>query len=265
MPRKTTEDKKKLFERLDKCLIWEAALLGKRSSGPEMEDVYALRSLIERHEHLKLEHKFTPAEVEALLGFENPLAVVQSCWDANTHKDGFPICELLDSIKAYDKFRLTQEEQERRMGPQAQALQNRLDQNLAAYNASLMGKSKQELVAASENITLTLAAHDYMRNSFTYAYGEADLLLKLADPLSYLASRWSLMFDLPGDDDDTIDEIIGELDDPDYLRYVQAEISPILSDKPSVLEQLRKAAETVGQRPSQEPKPQRKPDIPNLE
>ena len=92
MPRKTTEDKKKLFERLDKCLIWEAALLGKRSSGPELEDVYALRGLIERHEYLKLEHKFTPAEVEALLGFENPLAVVQSCWDANTHMWTSSIC-----------------------------------------------------------------------------------------------------------------------------------------------------------------------------
>lgn len=265
MPRKTTEDKKKLFERLDECLVQSASFLGRRSGQPELDDVYALGDLIERHGYLKLEHPFTPAEVEALLAFEDPLVVAQNCWIENRHKDGFPICDILDGIKAYDKFRLTQEEQERRMGPQVQALQDRLDQNLAAYNASLMGKSKQELVAASENITLTLAAHDYMRNSFTYAYGEADLLLKLADPLSYLASRWSLTFDLPGDDDDAIDEIIGELDDPDYLRYVQTEISPILSDKPSVLEQLRKAAETVGQRPSQEPKPQRKPDIPNLE
>lgn len=39
MPRKTTENKKTLFERLDKCLIWEAALLGKQAR--ELEDVYA--------------------------------------------------------------------------------------------------------------------------------------------------------------------------------------------------------------------------------
>lgn len=37
-----------------------------------------------------------------------------------------------------------------------------------------------------------------------------------------------------------------------------------IEDKPSVLDQLRRAAEAVGQRPSQEPKPQRKPDDPNL-
>lgn len=41
MPRKTTEDKKKLFERLDKCLILEATLLGKQAREPELEDVYA--------------------------------------------------------------------------------------------------------------------------------------------------------------------------------------------------------------------------------
>ena len=91
------------------------------------------------------------------------------------------------------------------------------------------------------------------------------VVLSFGIPCGRFFERAGTDFDLPGDDDDAIDEIIGELDDPDYLRYVQTEISPILSDKHSVLEQLRKAAETVVQRPSQEPKPQRKPDIPNLE
>ena len=150
------------------------------------------------------------------------------------------------------------------MGPQVKALKDRLDQNLTAYNASLLGKSKQELVAASEDISLTLAAHDYMRNHFDYAYGEADLLLKLDDPLSYLASRWSPTFDLSGNDDDDIEEIITDLRDTFYFQDVQTKLASLPMKKPSVLEQLRKAAEAVGQRPFQESDPQRKPDIPNL-
>ena len=264
MAQKMAEDKKELFERLDKNLVWHTAILGKRSQEPDMEDIYRLRDLIERHEYLKYEHQLTPAEIKALLCFEDPLNVAQFCWDVNTSLDSFPICELLDSIEAYDEYRLTKEEQERRMGPQVKALKDRLDQNLTAYNASLLGKSKQELVAASEDISLTLAAHDYMRNHFDYAYGEADLLLKLDDPLSYLASRWSPTFDLSGNDDDDIEEIITDLRDTFYFQDVQTKLASLPMKKPSVLEQLRKAAEAVGQRPFQESDPQRKPDIPNL-
>ena len=244
MAQKMAEDKKELFERLDKNLVWHTAILGKRSQEPDIEDIYRLRDLIERHEYLKYEHQLTPTEIKALLCFEDPLNVAQFCWDVNTSLDSFPICELLDSIEAYDEYRLTKEEQERRMGPQVKALKDRLDQNLTAYNASLLGKSKQELVAASEDISLTLAAHDYMRNHFDYAYGEAD--------------------DLSGNDDDDIEEIITDLRDTFYFQDVQTKLASLPMKKPSVLEQLRKAAEAVGQRPFQESDPQRKPDIPNL-
>lgn len=147
MSQKITENKKKLFERLDKRLIWAATILGKRSGEPTLDDVYALRDLIERHEYLKLVHQFTPAEVEALLAFEDPLTVVQSCWVKSSQGQDFSICELLDSTGAYDEFRLTQEEQERRMGPQVQLLKERLDQNLTAYNASLQASiGKVEII-----------------------------------------------------------------------------------------------------------------------
>lgn len=227
MDRKELDAINRLFERLDKSLAWDAALLGRRAATPDMGSVDELGKLFERHRYLKNDHSFIPGEAEALLGFRDPLVVAQSCWEENTFTN-FPICEILNDIGAYDRFPLTQEEQERRSKPQVQQLQERLDQNFAAYNASLMVKSKQELVAASEDITNTRAAYEYMRDSFDYSYGDAGLLLKLDDPLSYLASRWSLFFDLSGDDDDTIEGIIKELKDPVKLRRAQEETAAIL-------------------------------------
>lgn len=238
MDRKELNAITQLFDRLDENLARNAVLLGRRHNEPDMERVIELGKLFERHRYLKNDHDFAPGEAEALLSFCDPLEVAQSCWEENNHEDSFPICELLDSIRAYDEFHLTQEEQKRRMEPQFQALKERLDQNLAAYNASLMDMSKQELVAASENITLTKAAYEYMRDSFTYFYGETDLLLKLDNPLHYLASRWSMSFDLSGDNDDTIQEIIEELKDPRNLRNAQEAAAALVqtgreADKPS--------------------------------
>lgn len=232
MDRKELNAINQLFDRLDENLARNAALLGRRNNEPDMERVIELGKLFERHRYLKNDHDFAPGEAEALLSFCDPLVVAQSCWEENSHEDSFPICELLDSIRAYDEFHLTQEEQKRRMGPQVQTLKERLDQNLAAYDASLMDMSKQELVAASEAITTTKAAYEYMRDSFDYSYGDADLLLKLDDPLHYLASRWSMSFDLSGDDDDTIGEIIKKLKDPRNLRNAQEAAAALVQTGP---------------------------------
>ena len=248
--------KKQLFERLDNRLAWNAVLLGKRASEPSVDDVYALGELIERHRYLKEEHDFAPGEVDALLCFFDPLEVAQCCWAENgfTH---FPICEILEDINAYKRFPLTNEEQERRNKPQVKQLMERLDQNFAAYNASLLGKSKQELVDSSLEIATTQAAYEYMRQDFQYAYGETELLLQLDNPLRYLASRWSLDFDLTGDDDDTIADIISDLDDPDNLRDAQKRFAAVQKEKTSVREQLRNTAQEAGQRPPTERKPHR--------
>ena len=84
-----------------------------------------------------------------------------------------------------------------------------------------MEKSKAELIEDSEEITCTQAAYSYMRDGYEYTHNDAGLLLNLDDPLHYLASRWSMAFDLSGDDDDTIQEIIEELEDPANLRRAQ--------------------------------------------
>jgi len=228
MDRKELDAINRLFDRLDRNMSSNAAILGRRNLDPDIETVDALGDLFERHRYLKNKHDFVPGEAEALLSFIDPLVVAQCCWEENRFAN-FPICEILNDIGAYDRFTLTKEAREQRGKPQVQALQERLDQNLAAYNASLMGKSKQELIEESEAITITRAAYEYMRDSFDYSYGDANLLLKLDDPLYYLASRWSMSFDLSGNDDDTIEEIIEELNDPLALRRAQEEAAAALA------------------------------------
>ncbi len=258
MEQNTKKAKKELFERLDACLVRSAALLGRRTTEPGLDDVYALGELIERHSYLKEEHSFAPGEVEALLCFQDPLVVAQNCWNENRFSGGYPICEILEEIDAYGQFPLTRAEQERRNEPLVQQLKERLDENFAAYTTALMGKSKQELVQQSEDIATTQAAYDYMKNNFDYSYGMADLLLKLDDPLKYLASHWSLSFDLSGDDDDAIGEIITDLQDPERLLRAQ-KATAAQDGKPSVLGQIHKAAQEAEQRPAGERKP-RDPD-----
>lgn len=228
MDRKELDAINRLFDRLDRNMSSNAAILGRRNLDPDIETVDALGDLFERHRYLKNKHDFVPGEAEALLSFIDPLVVAQCCWEENRFAN-FPICEILNDIGAYDRFTLTKEAREQRGKPQVQALQERLDQNLAAYNTSLMGKSKQELIEESEAITITRAAYEYMRDSFDYSYGDANLLLKLDNPLYYLASRWSMSFDLSGNDDDPIEEIIEELNDPLALRRAKEEAAAALA------------------------------------
>lgn len=247
--------KTQLFKRLDECLMWATNRLNLRPQEPDIAGIYKLHALIDLHRYLKNEHTFAPGEVDALLGFNDPLAAAQSCWENNDAAHGFPICKILEDIGACEKFTLTRAEQERRSKPQIQKLREVLDKNLAAYTAVLMDKSKQELIAESEDIATTQAAYSYMKNDFEFEYGEADLLLQLDNPLKYLASRWSLTLDPVGDDDDVIQEIIADLKDPEYLRSVQIVAAPVQEERPSIREQLRTAMQEANQRPAQETRP----------
>ena len=82
--------KKLLMERLDDCLKVHADLLDSQDIG----SIYELQDLAQLHYYLKVEHPFTPAEVEALLSFQDPLEVARWCKEENTHAHSFPICEF---------------------------------------------------------------------------------------------------------------------------------------------------------------------------
>lgn len=67
--------KRLLMERLDECLKVHADMLDAQNIG----SIYELQGLSELHYYLKVEHVFTPAEVEALLSFQDPLDVARWC------------------------------------------------------------------------------------------------------------------------------------------------------------------------------------------
>ena len=97
------EAKKLLWERLDKSLLDHAAALG---GDPTILGAYTLQGLAEMHCYLKTAHEFNASEVEGLLQFADPLEVAQACWEDNPHKYSFPICELLGTIRARERFPL---------------------------------------------------------------------------------------------------------------------------------------------------------------
>lgn len=176
------EAKRMLMERLDDCLKVHADLLDSQDIG----SIYELQDLAQLHYYLKVEHPFTPAEVEALLSFQDPLEVARWCKEENTHAHSFPICELLEKIGAYQKFDrspLTQED------PQVELIK-RLGQNYFAYMEKLDSLSTGALVASAREIATVQEVYTYLTEHYAFQPGEAELLLRLDDPLGYMAGRW---------------------------------------------------------------------------
>ena len=102
------EAKKLLMERLDKSLLDHAAALSNDSAGPTILGVYNLQELAELHCYLKTAHEFNAAEVDGLLRFADPLEVAKACWEDNPHEYSFPICELLGTVRARERFPLAE-------------------------------------------------------------------------------------------------------------------------------------------------------------
>lgn len=96
--------KQLLFARLDENIRERTRSMFMDNAQPDIKDIYELQLLSELHYYLKTEHPFTPAETEALLSFKDPLNVARWCSEERGHPYSFPICELLDKIKAYDRF-----------------------------------------------------------------------------------------------------------------------------------------------------------------
>ena len=178
--------KRLLMERLDECLKVHADMLDAQNIG----SIYELQGLSELHYYLKVEHVFTPAEVEALLSFQDPLDVARWCWEENNHEHSFPICDLLKEIDAEQKFEHFTSE------PSAQdkytLLMKRLGQNYFAYRESLMSKDKESLIEKAAEITAMQEAYSYLTTKFEFGDEMLDDVLALENPLKYFADRWLL-------------------------------------------------------------------------
>lgn len=157
----------------------------------DIGDIYRLQEYSETHYYMKAVHDYTPAEVEALLSFVDPLEVAFWCREENTHKVGLPICEILKEINAdarFEKF-----EPELSLKEKTDKLISRLDNNLYSFLDILNQLDFEDITQRSERIAATWAAHSYMTDELLSDNTDESLidhLLSKNDPLQYLTDHW---------------------------------------------------------------------------
>ena len=185
------EIKRPLMKVIDKCLLDHAAAVGTKEGGPDIEDVYRLQNLSKIHYYLKEDHDFLADEVAALLQFTDPLTVALECWKEQDHPWEFPICDILYEIKAYERFPLVNPAgYAQQKVDQIQSLKDRLDQNMSDFQAELLGMDKMEIIAMSAEISAMQGAHNFMKKYFKFEPGNAEILLRMENPLKFVATQW---------------------------------------------------------------------------
>ncbi len=156
----------------------------------DIGDIYRLQEYSETHYYMKAVHDYTPAEVEALLSFVDPLEVAFWCREENTHKVGLPVCEIIKEINAdarFEKF-----EPELSLKEKTDKLISRLDNNLYSFLDILNQLDFEDITQRSERIAATWAAHSYMTDellSDNIDESLIDHLLSKNDPLQYLTDH----------------------------------------------------------------------------
>ena len=235
------EAKTLLMKRLDECLTEHAKAIFAGSATPIIKDIYEMQYLSELHYYLKVEHPFTPAEVEALLEFKDPLNAARWCREENSHKHSFPICELLEQIGAYDRFERYAHTPS--LEEKALELTKLLGQNYYVYMEEIRSLGVPEVIDRCQEIAAAMTAYRYMTEEYKLTHETADYLLRFENPLELIRSYWP-------------DGIIeGEI----VLQTLMDDVPAPQEERPtaprSVKERLQAAAQEASRQGAPEPKP----------
>lgn len=222
---------------------------GRKEGGPTDLDLSELKKMSEVHYYLKDEHDFTAGEIVALMRFADPLEVAVACWKERGPSNDFPICDLIEQICAYEHYQtLYLPEHEI-----AEVVREMLEQNMSEFQASLMLMDKPALIARSVEITAMQEAYDFMKNHYTFQKGDAETLLRMSNPLRFVAEQWPSeiygLLDMGAQVREAIEDAAKVAAPRHSGRPPAAKMTEIhaQTEKPSIREQLRGTAQDVGQ------------------
>lgn len=199
------------------------------------------------HYYLSEIHNFHASELEYLMQFRNPLAVVADAFEAAGMDDYSDV--MWDIFDRQDALQGSYELMSDKSAADAikQELFHRLDHNLSEYCESLMVVEKRELIGMAEEIAARYAVRDYLKNGYDFREGDVEYLLGFKHPLALVANGWPDALDGLVDMSTVVQDILDDQDE--HGSYLKAD-APVIAaaneqptEKPSVLEQIRQARE----------------------
>lgn len=268
-----------LYDLLDKNMAdFDAALEGIDKA--EIADMKEVSDMREIYDFIRYHYdEFGQRGAELLLRMENPLEFIVDnwpCYDLET----LAMKHLADkALEGLDKEVLPQSAQDtkdlekpsilkqidsaghaQQQEQMVTVLKAVLDQNMTEFHESLLRMDKEEIIAQSAEIAATQAAYDFMKDDFRFERGDVETLLRMENPLQFIAEQWpsnmAELFDMRGQ----IEEAIIDAGKDAVAQQKTEQASPaektpsIRSEKPSILNDLSDKKWEVGQRSMAESK-----------
>lgn len=262
-----------LYDLLDKNMAdFDAALEGMDKA--EIADMKEVSDMREIYDFIRYHYdEFGQRGAELLLRMENPLEFIVDnwpCYDLET----LAMKHLADkALEGLDKEVLPQSAQDtkdlekpsilkqidsaghaQQQEQMVTVLKSVLDQNMAEFHESLLRMDKEEIIAQSAEIAATQAAYDFMKDDFRFEQGDVETLLRMENPLQFIAEQWpsnmTELFDMSGQIGEAIMDTSKDAAAQQKTEQTRpAEKTPsIRSEKPSILNDLSDKKREVGQR-----------------
>lgn len=212
------------------------------------------------HYYLSEIHNFHASELEYLLQFQNLLQVVADKFQIagmDDHSDiMWEIFNIQDALQ--QDYELVAKMTEPTALEAEYQLRARLADNYSDYKADMLSLSKEELFNAISEAASTQQVYDYLTEQHYFTNAEVDFLLKFENPLDVVSDRWDTQMADVGEvvtrifQDEKWTTLQGGYalmpeEAPSHEAGFQSQIST--TEKPSVLEQIRKARDEAKNNP----------------